>query len=176
MFCILHPGLNPIMAVQRIEWQCPGCQRKFAIPDQSPRPQLCPQCQKARPTRTAPLITDEIDEEEDAFAAVPRTPLPEPPTPSGSPRRPVKPRRYEVLRTISLWFKILAGLIAFVFVIALVALGIRILQLAPGFEQRMLFFQWVVTSISGITIVLFVYAFAVLLVVAMDIEYNTRDE
>lgn len=165
------------MAVQRIEWQCPGCQRKFAIPDQQPRPKLCPQCQQARTAQQPVAPSSSVSPGVEGFAEdSSRNPISEGSPQQGTNRRPVKQRRYEVLRTISMWFKVLAGLIASVFVVSLIYLAKMVLETPAGPLRNLMFFQWVVTSVSGITIVLGVYAFAVLLLVAMDIEYNTRDE
>jgi hypothetical protein len=177
------------MAVQRIEWQCPGCQRKFAIPNQQPRPKLCPNCQQnataaqqRRPPAAATLPTPQsiptpsLPDPDLDFADYQTDPAPLLPGPPSQPSRPVKRRRYEELRTISLWFKILAGLIAVVLLLTLYGIGKQVLVLPPG-ELKILFvFYWFVTVVSGVTVILLVYAFAVLLLVAMDIEYNTREE
>ncbi len=33
------------MAVERVQWQCPQCDRRYAIPSHLPKPELCPKCQ-----------------------------------------------------------------------------------------------------------------------------------
>lgn len=169
------------MPVQRVEWQCPSCQRKFAIPGQQPRPKLCPDCQKnsaakqrrpASPTYpSASTAEPELD-----FAAYPTEAEPAISSAPAPSTRPVKRRRYEVLRTISLWFKIQSGMLAFLLLVALAQMGTNIFNLPPGPLQQMAIFYWLVTMIGGVTIVLIVYSFAVLLLVAMDIEHNTRPD
>lgn len=34
------------MPIQRVEWTCPGCRRKFAIPATAATPSLCPDCRQ----------------------------------------------------------------------------------------------------------------------------------
>jgi len=174
------------MAVQRIEWQCPGCGKKYAIPAQNPRPKLCPNCKKrgvapssgqpAEPTFPAanaiPPVEPPEPEPEPGPPFVAAPVVPGPPTRSA---RPVK-RRYEVLRTISLWFKVLAVLIGIGYVITLFGVAYLAFRAPAGPMRNQFFLWWVVTSIVGITVVLSVYSFAILLLVAMDIEHNTRTD
>ena len=173
--------LERAMPVQRVEWQCPGCQRKFAIPSQQPRPKICPDCQKnaavqqRRPAAATYPAPSAIEPELD-FAAYPTEAEPAVSSAPAPSPRPVKRRRYEVLRTISLWFKIQSGMLAFLLLVALVQMGRNIFDLPPGDVQQLAIFSWLVTMIGGVTVVLIVYSFAVLLLVAMDIEHNTRPD
>ncbi len=178
------------MTVPRIEWQCPGCRRKFAIPDQPPRPKLCPECQRKTTAATQPPASQEFPPVALAssgrpvfpsdlpveFADYPVESAPRLPATQTQASRPIKRRRYEVLRSISLWFKVLAVLGVIELALALVFLGKRILAAPPGEIKTQLLYVWFVTLIVGVTAVLLIYSFAVLLLVAMDIEHNTRDE
>jgi hypothetical protein len=40
--------------IQRIQWMCPVCKRRYAIPATAPTPTLCPQCRRAEAESTDP--------------------------------------------------------------------------------------------------------------------------
>ncbi len=173
------------MSVERIEWQCPGCHRKFAIPSNQPRPKLCPHCQQtaqAVPRQPAPSpavaahVSPAIAEPEVEFAEVPVATPPLGGGASSPSPRPVKRRRYQELRTLSVVLKIMAGLIGFLMIGMLVENGRLVMETEEGDLRRYLVYQCLGTLIGGSTAVLLVYAFAVLLVVAADIEHNTRQD
>ncbi|QDU36218.1 hypothetical protein Mal4_05020 [Maioricimonas rarisocia] len=44
------------MAVARIEWRCPRCEKRYAIREDIPEPELCPACQQAQPDSELPAI------------------------------------------------------------------------------------------------------------------------
>ncbi len=166
------------MAVQRVEWECPGCHRKFAVPDNKPRPKLCPQCQKSasapRVPPPAPSVPAEEPELEFAdYRATTDSPLP---ISAPAPSRPVKRRRYEELRTLSLVLKIFSGLIGLMTVVMLVEMGQIVMKTEAGPLRRYVVYNCFGILVGGATLALLVYAFAVLLVVALDVEYNTRSE
>lgn len=170
------------MAVERIEWQCPGCHRKFAIPSNQPRPKLCPHCQQtaqAVPRQPSPSATGHVSpavaEPEVEFAEVP---VGTPPLGGASLplARPVKRRRYQELHTLSVVLKIMAALIGFLMIGMIVENARLVMETEEGDLRRYLVYQCLGLLIGGSTAVLLVYAFAVLLVVASDVEYNTRQE
>lgn len=172
------------MAVERIEWQCPSCQRKFAIPSNQPRPKLCPHCQQtatsiptrrpSNPSSPAPTfpspqaIEPSFDPGEELFDT-----LEDIGDPALDTSRPTGRRRYEILRTISSWFKVLAIVVAALHALAFIGFGILIIQSPPDLRVE-LFVAAVLAMVYGVTLVLLLYAFAVLLLVAMDIEHNTH--
>ncbi len=175
-----------LMTVERIEWQCPGCQRKFAIPNTQPRPKLCPHCQQTgtsvlpkrstTPTAAPAYVTPPTVEPELDFAEEPlETPAPFAGSPSHS-SRPVKRRRYAELRTLSLVLKIMAGFIGLLTIILLAESGRVVMSAEAGDVRRYLVYNCFGILIGGTTAALLVYAFAVLLVVALDVEYNTRQD
>src|SRR5688572_12908053 len=120
------------MAVERVEWQCPGCQRKFAIPSNLPRPKLCPHCQQTatsirarRPANPTPspaptFVSPEVIEPEFGLDEEPFDTLPADGGTSALPSRPFKRRRYEELRTLSLMLKVMAGVVALFTIVMLV--------------------------------------------------------
>jgi|GEM_PF-5892707 len=84
------------MAVARVEWECPGCQKRYAIREDIPQPELCPACQ----------------DEQRAIADAASQLEPEIPLPST-----LTDRRYRPLRLLALALEIcgvLAGVIGLV--------------------------------------------------------------
>ena len=49
------------MAIERIEWQCPQCERRYAIPANLPRPTSCPKCQPDDEQAAVPAVTQQSD-------------------------------------------------------------------------------------------------------------------
>lgn len=85
------------MAVKRVEWQCPACSRRYAIPADLPRPTLCPKCQaaqnekveQAEQVETSPPVIATADDEQSEIAASETEPVfPPPPIPSSSTESP----------------------------------------------------------------------------------------
>ena len=117
------------MAIERIEWQCPQCERRYAIPADLPRPSLCPKCQpdETQPTATAvatsagvidlapPSLGDDV-----AF----ETPKGERDTGADRYRR-----KYPVLRIISLFYRCLAAVIILATVVAFVSGVVNVFRL-----------------------------------------------
>ena len=172
------------MAVQRIEWQCPGCGKKFAIPEQTPRPKLCPNCQKTRsvppprPPASAPTmpavnrgVPVEFVEEEEEFAPPPVLPGPQAPA-----SRPARRRRYQELRTLSVVLKILAALIGLMTIVLVVDLGMDLNNLPAGEPRKYAVYTCLALLIGGTTTALLVFSFSTVLLVAVDVEYNTRND
>jgi len=44
------------MTVDRIQWTCPACKRRFAIPATAPTPARCPQCRQAEEAAAARVV------------------------------------------------------------------------------------------------------------------------
>ncbi len=165
-----------VMAVERVEWECPGCRRKFAVPDDKPRPKLCPQCQKsAAGPRVPPPLTRAAPEPEMEFADYRMASDPGLPV-SAAPSRPVKRRRHEELRTLSLILKIFSALIGLITFVMLAEMGQIVMKTEAGPLRRYVVYNCFGILVGGATVALLVYAFAVLLLVAIDVEYNTRSE
>jgi hypothetical protein len=172
------------MAVQRVEWQCPGCQRKFAIPNQQPRPKLCPECQRSQtpahprrpPAGSGSFSAQASLETEPEFADYPAEPPAMLPSPPGQSPRPVKRRRYEELRTLSLVLKILAALIGLLTMILLGEAARALMATEAGDLRRYMVYYCLGILLGGSTAALLVYSFSVLMLVALDVEYNTRQD
>ena len=160
------------MAIERIEWQCPQCERRYAIPSNLPRPSLCPKCQAddAERESTPPAST------------LPSAPEPTPPfrddvqfeTPPGEPDGGRYRRKYSTLRVISLFYRCLAGVILLATLIAFVSGLVAVLQ-ADIQSQR-----WIALGMSLGSLVVgtfwsvTVLAFAELIQLMLDMEQNTR--
>ena len=155
------------MAVSRVEWECPGCRRKFAVPANQPRPELCPQCR----TSGGGAQPVDVSEPEVSFGVYQPTAAPMP-----QAARPVKRRRYGELQTLSLALKVMAVLLALSTLVHFGATAVATLQL-PGTEARLMgVYLCFGILLGGATLSLVLYSFAVLLLVAVDVEYNTRPE
>jgi hypothetical protein len=166
------------MPVERVEWQCPNCKKRYAIPANLPRPSLCPKCQPTQePENVAP----------DAEPPVPPQPAPtEPPAqqpPEVSP--PASPpdfaparyrRKYPALRVISLFYRISAGFIVLATVVAFVASIVGIFRAENQDARWNLVYFGLGSLVGGAFWSVSVLAFAELIQVALDIEQNTRQK
>lgn len=169
------------MAVARVEWQCPGCERRFAIRADMETPKLCPQCRAQSGTAAkpgAPGTASARDAAESEFASFPEL-TPQPPrdvvsppeieTPSAAP-----PRKYPALKFLSMFYKVFAVLIALGGVTALVTAVVT----AFTVEDTSPLIAGILLQLAGFVGSLFVavtlYAFGELVQLLIDIEWNTR--
>lgn len=173
------------MAIERIEWQCPQCERRYAIPADLPCPSLCPKCQPdaEQPEAPGPKV-DSI-----RVAAQPVTTLsgvsPMPPqlrddvafeTPTGEREFDAGRyrRKYPALRIISLFYRCLAAVIILASVVAFVSGVVGVFQ---ANEQSA---RWAAAAIGlgslvgGTFCSVSVLALAELIKLMLDIEQNTR--
>jgi hypothetical protein len=157
------------MAIERIEWQCPQCERRYAIPADLPIPSLCPKCQPdtEQPTPTSPGISDLAPPNSIDVAF--ETPTGERDTGADRYRR-----KYPALRVISLFYRCLAVVIILATVVAFVSGVIGVFQ-AEDQSAR-----WAAVAIGlgslmgGILGSVTVLAFAKMIQLMLDIEQNTR--
>ena len=163
------------MAIERIEWQCPQCERRYAVPANLPRPTVCPKCQPddAQPAATEQSVTTLPG------GSGPTAPLRDavefetPPgkQTSGADRYR---RKYPALRVISLFYRCMAAVIVLATVVAFVSGVVAVFQ-AEDQSAR-----WVAVGIGLGSLVggalwsVTVLAFAELIKLMIDIEQNTR--
>ncbi len=173
------------MAVKRIQWVCPNCRRRYAIPEDAPTPKLCPDCQTAPPPTAA----------EDPRAAVPE-PGPEsvtPPSPLGPEQfqfeepgssavqfadrsRSSGRKRYPALRAISFWYKILSGLAAVGAVFGLFYAVMAAVSTEATAERTNQIVGGLIALAGGLVSAVTLLACAELIRVVIDIEENTRSK
>ena len=60
------------MTIQRIQWTCPICKRRYAIPATAPTPSRCPQCRQAEEEAAAgepdvPVLAEAGSDEDEKF-------------------------------------------------------------------------------------------------------------
>src|SRR5580692_9945185 len=60
------------MPVERIQWTCPVCKRRYAIPATAPTPSRCPQCRQAEEAAPphldlAPALAEAAEDTNDEF-------------------------------------------------------------------------------------------------------------
>ena len=170
------------MAVARVEWQCPGCERRFAIRADMETPELCPQCRSKGETPATNSVPD-TQSVRDASNDNPATSFPDF-SPEESPRNVVPPRvapasaaplrRYPALKVLSIFYKVCAVLIALGGVVALVVAVVQ----AFTVEETSIRSAVILVQLGGFVGSLFVavtlYASGELVQLLIDIERNTR--
>lgn len=171
------------MAVQRVEWACPRCDRKYAIPAGQPQPKLCPKCQES-PQDTIvqpqqpPMVQPPVLQRQRPTAPAPSSPeavpqfQPAPRTSASTIRR----KRYQDLRKVVTALKVLS---------AIVALGTLIWT---GYWLNLLFDSDIAevrkgianivlhTLVGGAAMSLCLYAFGGALQILIDLEEHARRE
>ncbi|HUE14475.1 MAG TPA: hypothetical protein VMR25_09955 [Planctomycetaceae bacterium] len=177
------------MTIQRIQWMCPICKRRYAIPATAPTPSRCPQCRQAeeaaasREGDAVPLA--EADEEADdkfessalsALAAI-QLEVAEEAARGPSVAAPIL-RHVEAtantLRTITLVYTVLAGL-AVVVAFAGLLYGLHAAFAMPATHERtVLIFQAIAAFGGGLVAALTFFTFCEVIRILLDIEENTR--
>jgi len=161
------------MPVERVEWVCPGCQRRYAIPASAPTPALCPSCQQARRAEGA---ADSAAEIEPAPVVIP--PLVETPMPRGVAHRSslAAPHavKYPALRSIAFGYKVLSALLALASLAALLFAIYGAVTIKDAGDRTMAIYVGLGVFVGGGLAAVFHLAAAELIHVAIDIEENTR--
>lgn len=171
------------MAVARVEWQCPGCERRFAIRADMETPDLCPQCRAgagASATRVVPDSRSVRDGSGSESAAgfpdfAPDEPLREvvpPPqfeAPSAAPLR-----KYPALKVLSVVYKVLAVLTAVGGVVALVIAVVGAFTIEDASLRAAGILLQLGAFVGSLFVAVTLYAFGELVELLIDIEWNTR--
>jgi hypothetical protein len=175
------------MAVERIEWTCPGCERRYAIPSNAPKPALCPSCQSSQKSAdvapnpaapssqgSAPALPPARNKEPEPIVEVsPFDRLAELDT---GPRRSVSrgTKRYPALRAIAFWYRILAGLAGLGAIIGLIYALLSAVSDSTAAERTTHIILGLASFGSGVVGGVTLLAFGELIQVVIDIEENTR--
>ena len=173
------------MAVPRIEWQCPRCDRRFAIRADIETPDLCPQCHAAGPAESrasagssAPDTPGHLDAYDSGIPPLTDF-VPDQPTPDALPTPEIQTasgplRKYPALKILSIVYKVFAALIA---VGGLVTLVIAFVAAVTA-EDTSLLYASILFQLGGfvgsVFIAVTLYAFGELIQLFIDIEANTR--
>jgi hypothetical protein len=182
------------MTMQRVQWTCPICHRRYAIPASAPTPARCPQCEKARaraPATPEPALPsqgfhprEEEDQEEDdpvadelsALAAI-QLEVAEEAARGPVAASPVIRRAYPSLRMldlISLVYAVLAGL-SIVAAFGGLMFGLRaafVMELTP--LRTIAIFQAIGAFCGGLLMAFMFFSFREVIRLLVEIEENTR--
>lgn len=182
------------MTIQRVQWTCPICNRRYAIPATAATPARCPQCERDRargPSASETesiaraLIPDETEEEAEdepqaselsALAAIQLEVAEEAvrgPTAAAPVVRRGRPTS-RMLDLISLIYTVLAGLSVVVAFGALM-FGLRaafVMELTP--LRTIAIFQSIGAFCGGLVTAFVFFSLREIIRVLVDIEENTR--
>jgi len=188
------------MAVKRVEWTCPGCGRKYAIPVDATSPSLCPKCRnnlEALSQVPAPVVNDDpapavndtvqFDADAEAYAAAVATIATEQPEsepalfqPQLAPPPPTRPihsgrrAKFAALRTIALCYKVFAMLVAVAAAVGIFLSMRTVAATEASPERTMAILSGLATFAGGAVASVSLFAFAELIRVLLEIEENTR--
>lgn len=108
---------------KRVEWTCPGCGKRYAIPAHLPEPRLCPQCRNRGaslgeavaaeyplPSEPAPTGFPIDVEPPEVDISVPEFEPTTIPLPTRLQKRSTLRKSYPVLRAIAICYKVLAAI------------------------------------------------------------------
>jgi len=182
------------MPVERIQWTCPICKRRYAIPATAPTPSRCPQCRQAAEDAAAqlihaPVLAEAIPEpveqaNEPIYPAPPLSALAAiqmevAEEASRGPATPIPVSRYATggfdwLGTIAVIYTVLAGL-AVVGGFAGLLFGLRsafVLEATPARTFAILYALG--AFVGGLVLALTFFAFREVIRLLLTIEENTR--
>jgi hypothetical protein len=173
------------MAVPRVEWQCPGCERRFAIRADIQTPDLCPQCRTEAASPVKSRAADEAsvpDTQSVRDAREETTPPPvfmpeesaveELPTPQIETSGPL--RKYPALKFLSLVYKVFAALIALGGLVTLVIAVIGAFTVEDPAARIAGILLQLGGFVGSVFVAVTLYAFGELIQLLIDIESNTR--
>jgi len=170
------------MAVQRIQWTCPGCNRRYAIPADAPNPRLCPSCQSAagtgaaNPAAVAPTATLGAGPSAAGFE-LPQVEQPALPQFGDVDAPDVRYRRkYPALRALSFWYKLLACLVGVGSIIGLFSAMLAGVNAEATAERTVQIVTGLIVFGGGVVGTVTLLAFGELIRVVIDIEENTRQK
>jgi hypothetical protein len=180
--------------MQRVQWTCPICNRRYAIPASAPTPARCPQCEKAR--ARGPVAPEPAPISRGSYAAVEEDQAEDDPVVSElsalaaiqlevaeeAVRGPVAAspgirRAYPSLRMldlISLVYTVLAGL-SVVVAFGGLMFGLRaafVMELTP--LRTLAIFQAIGAFCGGLLMAFVFFSFREVIRLLVEIEENTR--
>jgi hypothetical protein len=183
-----------MMTIQRIQWTCPICKRRYAIPATAPTPSRCPQCRQAEEAAATgepgvPVLTpaDSADSDEEvkfetaalsALAAI-QLEVAEEAARGPTVAAPVLRRNERlsgVLPVIAIVYTVLAGLAVVGAFVGLV-FGLHAAFAMPATVARTaVIFQAIGAFVGGLIGGLTFFTFRELIHILLDIDENTRSK
>jgi hypothetical protein len=177
------------MTIQRIQWTCPSCKRRYAIPATAPTPTRCPQCRQAEEeaasrAAVATPLTELVEEPDDeiessALSALAAIQLEVAEEAARGPTVAAPVLRYaegapNALRTMALVYTVLAGL-AVVVAFAGLLYGLHAaFALAATHERTILIFESIGAFVGGLIAGFTFFTFHEVIRVLLAIEENTK--
>ncbi len=182
------------MTIQRIQWTCPICKRRYAIPATAPTPSRCPQCRQAEeeaasgePGESNVPVLAEADADEDekfetaalsALAAI-QLEVAEEAARGPTVAAPVMRRNERtsgILPVVAIIYTVLAGL-AVVGAFAGLLFGLHAAFAMPATAARTAAIFYAIGAFGGGLIsALTFFTFRELIHILLDIEENTRSK
>ena len=169
------------MAVPRIEWQCPRCERRFAIRADIETPEACPQCREASAVGVSAQVAQGAPDsgESKAPSPFPEFLLNEPPQPAAPPpqiQQALSPavRKYQALKFLAIVYKVIAVLIAVGGLVTLVIAFIAAVTVEDTSDRYTSILLQLGGFIGSVFFAVTLYAFGELIRLLIDIEANTR--
>jgi hypothetical protein len=179
------------MTIQRIQWTCPICKRRYAIPATAPTPSRCPQCRQAEEEAAAgepgvPVLTEADSDEDEKFETAALSALAaiqlevaEEAARGPTVAAPVMRRNERmsgILPVIAIVYTVLAGL-AVVGAFAGLLFGLHAAFAMPATPARTtVIFQAIGAFGGGLISGLTFFTFRELIHILLDIEENTRSK
>jgi hypothetical protein len=179
--------------VQRVQWTCPICKRRYAIPATAPTPSRCPQCRQDEVELPAnAVVSDAVDrdaETEDVsademaentgIAALAAIQLEVAEEAARGPTKAAPIIRYtdrsqKTLRTLILVFAVLTGLAVVAAVFGLLN-GLRVAYAMEATPARTeMIFKAIGALCGGIIAAIVFFTIREVIRILLDIEENTR--
>ena len=174
------------MAVPRIEWQCPRCERRFAIRADIETPELCPQCREASADAASAAGISVKVAQGAREAGESKTPSPYPDFLPNEPLQPAGPppqiqealspaiRKYPALKFLAIVYKVIAVLIALGGLVTLVIAFIAAVTVEDTSDHYTSILLQLGGFVGSVFIAVTLYAFGELIRLFIDVEANTR--
>jgi hypothetical protein len=177
------------MTIQRVQWTCPVCKRRYAIPATAPTPSRCPQCRQeeeeaaSRAAGPAPIVRGEEETDDQfpraglsALAAI-QLEVAEEAARGPSVAAPIlrhTERALNTLRTLILVYTVVAGL-AVVVAFGGLLYGLHAAFALPATHERtVLIFEAIAAFGGGLVAALVFFSLREVIRVLLAIEENTR--
>lgn len=177
------------MTIERIQWTCPICKRRYAIPATAPTPARCPQCRQAEQQAAARegnapsfAVADEESGDKLESAALSALAAIQLEVAEEAARGPIVAapvlrhgeRALNMLPTLVLVYTVLAGLAA-VGAFAGLLFGLHAAFAQPATQARgIVIFEAIAAFGGGLIAALTFFTFRELIRILLDIEENTR--
>jgi hypothetical protein len=171
------------MTIERIQWTCPVCQRRYMIPASAPKPSRCPQCRQSdqeiafvppTPAKQEGVVEPAAEIPALAALAAIQNEVVEEAAHGHSTVAPAARRDYPFLRPLALVYTVLAALAA-IGAFAALLFGLRaafVMELNAA--RTVAIFEAIGFFVGGLVVAVNFFTLRELIYVVLDIEENTR--